>query len=138
MISNKKSPQPSQVSSWNISTVLSENVLGYLLEYIELNSLSTLGTLNRMFKKIIWDKKILTLFNFFSEERRNSLSIIYMEEVFCTKDPQTSYIPLLKNKLKQKDAFTSSQKTHVEREIINSLLKRLCPQGVMDLRRKVE
>lgn len=138
MISNKKISKQSKVSIRNISTVLPKYILGYILEYSELNSLSTLGTFNKNFKKIIWDEKLLPLFNFFLDERRNTRCITYFEPVFCGKNPKNCYIHSFKDKLQHGNKFKSSQKTDLEGEIINSLLERLCREGVLVLGSKVE
>lgn len=72
MMSDNKPQTPPQKSSNDISTILSTNMIGYLLEFVKLNSLPTLGTLNKKFKRVICDEKILPLYYIFIEERKHS------------------------------------------------------------------
>lgn len=134
MISNKKSSKPSRVKEMDVSTVLSRNMLGYVCQFVKLNSLASIGKVNTKFKKKICDKNKVPLFNVYLEERRNSRSITDMEEVFCAKDTEISFLASWRIKLIEEDKYTSSQIIDFETEIINCLLKRLCPQGELNLR----
>lgn len=127
MISTKKLPRPSEISTNNVSTALSSNMLGYLLEYVKLSSLPNLGKLNKKFKGVIQDKKKLPLFHDFLEIRRHKC---YITDVRKELNP---YINLLKNKLNFKKKYTSTQIDNVVTEIVYSLFKQICFDGKLDL-----
>ena len=92
MFSSNKLASPSQISKNDISRVISSNVLGHLLQYVNLNSLPTVGKANKKFKRVIWKEKKIPLFDVYIEERNNSRSIKDVSDVFCEKDLKTSYI----------------------------------------------
>lgn len=127
MITCAKSPLPSGISSINISTALSSNMLGVLLEFVKLNSLQKLGRLNKKFNRVIRNKKILPLFDELLEERKNSRKIKNARDVFCVKYSKTSYIPSLRNQLLNK--YTLLQVDDFVTEIVNCLLDHFS-QGV--------
>jgi len=128
-MTNYKLPNPSLSRMNNISTSLSSNMLGCVLEYVKLNTLPTIGALNKKFKRLICnDKK----FTDFIEERKRSQVITDVRDVFCEEDEEPSYITALRNKLIQKE-YTYYQIEDFITEIINFLLKRFCPRGELDL-----
>lgn len=54
--------------------------------------------------------------------------------MFWVKDTETSYIPELRNKLKLLEKkYSSYEIEHLETEIIDSLLKKLCPDGKLNI-----
>ena len=72
MISYNMSPLQAQRSTNNISSVLSKNILGVLLGFIDLETLPKLTRLNRKFKSVISDEKILPIYSEYIQERENS------------------------------------------------------------------
>ena len=69
MESLQKLPQPSEMSQNNISKVLSRNMLGLVLQFVQLSDLPTVGKLNKKFRDVIRDEKKLPLFKEYIEEK---------------------------------------------------------------------
>ncbi len=105
-MSDNKSHSPFQVSSNNISEVLSSNMIGCFLQFVKLNSLPTLGTLNKKFKRVIFNEKKLPLYKEFIEERRHSRYLTDSREVFRVEDSKNTYISELRNKLLEKNILS--------------------------------
>ena len=61
-----------QASRNNISSVLSKNILGVVLGFCKLETLPQLTRLNRKFKSVISDEKILPIYSEYIQERENS------------------------------------------------------------------
>ena len=129
--------QPPQISSNNISTVLSKNMLGCVLEFVKLNTLPTLGRLNKKFNIVIFKENKLPLFHEFIEEKRHLRSITNKRDIFWGRYSKTSYISEFRKKLldeKYTKTYTSSQIKDLEIEIMNSILMQFSSNGELDLR----
>ena len=107
-----------QTTSEDISTILSSNLIGGILEYVELTSLPPLRLINKKFNRLICNEgNVFPIFTEFLEEleeRERSCSITNVEDLFCEQFSKTSYISAFKNKLLERNEqsekkYTSSQ-----------------------------
>ena len=120
------SPLQAQRSTNNISSVLSKNILGVILGFIHLETLPQLTRLNRKFKSVISDEKILPIFSEYIKERESSRKIQDAREVFYDKKSKTSYITELRNRIAIKYNFTQVGDflTELTKSILNKLTQK--------------
>jgi hypothetical protein len=125
------SPLQAQRSTNNISSILSKNILGVLLGFCDLETLPQLTKLNRKFKSVISDEKILPIFSEYIKERENSRKIEDASDVFHDKKSKTSYITGLRNRLANK--YNSTQVGDFLTELTKSLLFKFTQKGKLNL-----
>ena len=82
-----------QTTSDDISTILTSNLIGGILEYVELTSLPPLRLINKKFNRLICNEgNVFPILHEFLQERMSSRSITKVTDVFCEEYSKTSYI----------------------------------------------
>jgi hypothetical protein len=117
-----------QVSSKSMSNVLSKNIIGVILGFCNLNTLSILVKIDKKFRIVLSN---LPIFSDFITEMRNSFSFSQAKEIFDKGNSDTSYITQLKNKLLIK--YNYYQVNDFLIEVIKSLLNQLTVGGELYL-----
>lgn len=127
MSDNNSIVKNKNVCSYNVSTVLSGNILGLLGEYCGVITNVTFLGINKKFKKVIQKNPILCDF---LNERKKLSNFEQFSEIFGYRKAKTSYLVELRNTLKK---YTYFQINDFLSEIMKILFKQLTKNGELNL-----